>query len=380
MKYLLMIPGPVESPDEVIDAFNGQTIAHYGDEFRDLYIDTVDRLSRILGSKGLSFLIPGSGTTALEAIGATFCNGKSCLVINNGSFGDRIYDVSTRYSANTDQVLFKRGEVFDLEKIKSQIKSKKYDLLWMVHVDTSVGILNPVKEATAIAKEQGCLVFVDAIASSGIEEIRMDEWHIDGVATASQKGFECPAGLGMVTINEQLIESLNDLPPSRSWYCDLRIWYDYYNKWNDWHPYPVTLPTNTVKALAKGLEMIENNGISNKLAMHKNASARLIKAIKSLGLGLFIPEEDMAHGLTAVSTLGKFEAPEFVEFLKNKFKIQIGGSLINEIKPTVFRIGHMSTKQCLTRNLVSIITALGIFMREKNINVNLDKALSSLIS
>ena len=109
----------------------------------------------------------------------------------------------------------------------------------MVHVDTSVGILNPVKEATAIAKEQGCLVFVDAIASSGIEEIRMDEWHIDGVATASQKGFECPAGLGMVTINEQLIESLNDLPPSRSWYCDLRIWYDYYNKWNDWHPYPV---------------------------------------------------------------------------------------------------------------------------------------------
>ena len=97
MKYLLMIPGPVESPDEVIDAFNGQTIAHYGDEFRDLYIDTVDRLSRILGSKGLSFLIPGSGTTALEAIGATFCNGKSCLVINNGSFGDRIYDVSTRY-------------------------------------------------------------------------------------------------------------------------------------------------------------------------------------------------------------------------------------------------------------------------------------------
>ena len=39
----------------------------------------------------------------------------------------------------------------------------------------------------------------------------MDEWHIDGVATASQKGFECPAGLGMITINEQLIKSLDDL-------------------------------------------------------------------------------------------------------------------------------------------------------------------------
>jgi len=380
MKYLLMIPGPVESPDEIIDAFNGQTVAHYGEEFRNLYIDTADRLSRILGSKGLSFLIPGSGTTALETIGATFCNNKSCLIINNGSFGDRIYNVSTRYSANTDQVLFRRGEIFDLEKINSQIKSKKYDLLWMVHVDTSVGILNPIKEVAAIAKEQGCFVFVDAIASSGIEEILMDEWNIDGVATASQKGFECPAGLGMVTLNERLIKNLGNLPPSKSWYCDLRIWCDYYNKWNDWHPYPVTLPTNTIKALAKSLEMIENNGISNKLAMHKDVSARLIKAIKSLGLSLFVPEGHNAHGLTAVSTLGKFDATEFIEFLKDKFQIQIAGSLEKEMKPSVFRIGHMSTKQCLTRNLVSIITALGIFMKAKNIDVNLDKALSSLIS
>ena len=30
--YLLMIPGPVESPDEIINAFNGQTVAHYGKE------------------------------------------------------------------------------------------------------------------------------------------------------------------------------------------------------------------------------------------------------------------------------------------------------------------------------------------------------------
>jgi len=380
MKYLLMIPGPVESPDEVIDAFNGQTIAHYGDEFRNLYIETADRLSGILGSKGLSFLMPGSGTTALEGIGATFCNSKNCLIINNGSFGDRIYAISTRYSANTDQVFFKRGEPFDLEKIESQIKSKKYDLLWMVHVDTSVGILNPIKEVATIAKEQGCLVFVDAIASSGIEELYMDKWHIDGVASASQKGFECPAGLGMVTLSEELVKDLGNLPPSKSWYSDLRTWFEFYNKWNDWHPYPVTLPTNTIKALAKSLEIIENNGISNKILMHKDVSARLIKAIKSLGLELFVPEGHNAHGLTAVSTLGKFKAPEFVEFLKDKFKIQIGGSLEKEMKPYVFRIGHMSTKQCLARNLISVITALGIFMKTKNIDVNLESALPNLIN
>ena len=66
MKYLLMIPGPVESPDEIIEAFNGQTVAHYGKEFRDLYLETASRLSRILGSKkSWSFLMPGSGTTEM---------------------------------------------------------------------------------------------------------------------------------------------------------------------------------------------------------------------------------------------------------------------------------------------------------------------------
>jgi len=71
MRYLLMIPGPVENPDEVIAAFNGQTVAHYGKEFRDLYLETGQRLSRIMGSeKAWSFLIPGSGSVAQEAIGA----------------------------------------------------------------------------------------------------------------------------------------------------------------------------------------------------------------------------------------------------------------------------------------------------------------------
>lgn len=379
MKYLLMIPGPVESPDEIIEAFNGQTVAHYGKEFRDLYLETTDRLSRILGSKGWSFLMPGSGTTGLESIGATFCNARNCLTISNGSFGDRINAIASRYAANCDQVLFERAEVYDMAKIEKQLKSKKYDLLWMVHVDTSVGILNPLKEVAAMAKKHGCLVFVDAIASSGMEEIKMDEWQIDGIATASQKGFSCPAGLGMLTINEELVKNIEKLPPSRSWYPDLRIWVEYHQKWNDWHPYPSTLPTNVVRALAKSLEIIENDGIENRLAMYKDVSERLIKAVKSLGLGLFVAEGHNSHGLTSVSTLGKFEASEFIEFLKDKFQIQIGGSLEKAMKPLVFRIGHMSTKQCLNRNLAAVIAALGTFMKTKNIDVQIDKALSELV-
>ena len=380
MRYLLMIPGPVENPDEIIEAFNGQTVAHYGKEFRDLYLETGQSLARVLGSqKAWSFLIPGSGSAGQEAIGATFCNSRNCLIINNGHFGDRLHDVSTKYASHVDQVLFKPGEVIDLEKVEDQLKKKKYDLVWMVHVDTSVGILNPIKKAAALAKKYDCEFFIDAIASSALEEIKMDEWGIDGIATASQKGFSCPAGLGMVTLSEGLVETIKTLPAPKSWYADLKVWVDYYYDWNDWHPYPVTLPTNIIKALAKSLEMIEARGIENRLALHKNVSKKLIKSIKLLGLDTFIPEEHIAHGLTAVNTMGKFYAPDFVGFIRDKFAIQIGGSLDEEMKPVVFRIGHMSEKQCETRNLVSIISALGAFMQSKGIKVPLAEAIAALL-
>ena len=381
MRYLLMIPGPVESPDEIIEAFNGQTVAHYGKEFRDLYLETGQKLSKVMGSeKGWSFLIPGSGSIALESIGATFCNSRECLIVNNGHFGDRLFDISTRYASNVDQVLFESGEVINLKTVESQLKKKKYDLIWMVHVETIAGILNPIKEIAELAKKYNCEFYIDAISSSAIEEIKMDEWGIDGVATASQKGFSCPAGLGMITLNEELVNNIKSKPASRSWYSDLKVWIDYYHGWNDWHPYPVTLPTNNVKALAKSLEIIEAKGIKNKLTFHKNISSKFIKSIKLLGLDTFISENHAAHGLTVVNTFGKFYAPDFIGFIKDKFEIQIAGALDEKTKPIVFRIGHMSEKQCQTKNLISVISALGIFMKSKGIKVQINDAITVLLS
>ena len=379
MKYLLMIPGPVEVPDEVIEAFNGQPVAHYGKEFRDLYLDTAERLSRLLGSTGQSFLMPGSGTTALEAIGASFCNAKKCLIINNGSFGDRIYEICSRYAFETEHILFEKGQVMDIPRVESAIKNNKFDLVWMVHVDTSVGILNPVKEISNIASKYGSMFFIDAIASSGIEEIEMDRWNIGGIATASQKGFSCPAGLGMLTLSEEILKKLEELPPPRSWYYDIRTWIDYFYKWNDWHPYPATLPTNTVKALSKSLEIIEDEGIKNRIAGYRTVSGKIINAFRILGLEPFIPEGHNAHGLTAISTLGKFDSTEFIEFMKEKFYIQLGSSLDKKMKPLVFRVGHMSSKQCLARNLISVLSGAGIFMKIKNFKVNLEESLNHLL-
>jgi len=376
MKNILLTPGPVESPDEIIDSFNGQTVAHYGKDFRDLYIDTEVRLSNVLGTEGRSLLMPGSGTTALEMIGVNFCRLKKCLVINNGHFGDRIFDIASRVSPYTKQIVFENGHLYDLEKIEEALAKDKYDLLWMVHVDTSIGILNPLKEVSMLAKKYNTRVFVDAIASTAIERIEMDSWRISGIANASQKGFSCPAGLGLLTLSPELLRDIDRFEKTGTWLSDVRVWLDYYEKWNDWHPYPVSLPSNLINALHKSLEILERDGIEERFKLYQEISAKLIRSIKILGLDLFVPKGHQAHGLTAVSTLKRFDAPELIEFLRSKFQIQIGGALNQKMKPLVFRIGHMSTKQCQTKNMVLLISALGSFMCLKKMNVRIDDAIS----
>jgi len=378
MKYLLMIPGPVESPGQIIEAFNGQTVAHYGAEFRDLYLDTVDQLSAIMGTEGQSYLIPGSGSTALEAIGANFCHGKKCLVINNGHFGDRIYDIAKSYAAHLDQIIFPKGSPCDLEAIEQRLQANSYDVVWMVHVDTSIGILNPIREVAALAKKYKAWMFVDAIASGGIEEIKMDQWGIDAVANATQKGLACPAGFGLLTAGKEILSKLDSEFSPTTWCLNLKVWVEYYHMWNDWHPFPVSLPTNLVKALKVSLDMINQQGIENRLAFYRQVSEKLIKAILVLGLGLFVPRNSTAHGLTAVSTGGKFDASQFKNFLVKNYNIMIGGSLDEDMKTTVFRIGHMSTEQCLTRNLAAVISGLGAYMRAQGLEVNLDDAIAQL--
>jgi aspartate aminotransferase-like enzyme len=373
-----MTPGPVEVPDEILDAFQGQPVAHYGQEFRDLYLDITKMLSKILGSDGKSFLMPGSGSTAMESISATFCNSKKCLVLNNGTFGDRLFDISSKYASEVKNQKFPLGEPIDLNIAEKLINSGDYDIVLMTHVDTSVGILNPIKEISEMANDNDALFFVDAIASSGLEKIEMDKWMIDGIMNASQKGFACPAGLGMVTVQNELLLTLKDLPKQRAWYPDLRTWEDYYEKWNDWHPYPSTLPTNIVNALAKSLKLIEMEGIDKRIRKLKEVSDRFRRAVRALGLETFIPDGLESHGLTTVTTLEKFNASECIAFIKKEFGIQVGGSL-GKNGAVLFRVGHMSPKQYQLRNLVSVLNGIALFMRSKGIKADLGSAVSELI-
>ena len=126
---------------------------------------------------------------------------KKVLVLSNGFFGDRLGEISQGFTEEVDVIDFGFANPFDLDKVADALAKKTYDALLTVHVETSVGIVNPVKEIAEMTKDSKTVLFVDGVSSIGVEEMRMDEWGVDVCVTASQKGLESPPGLAILAFN-----------------------------------------------------------------------------------------------------------------------------------------------------------------------------------
>jgi alanine-glyoxylate transaminase / serine-glyoxylate transaminase / serine-pyruvate transaminase len=372
-KYLLMIPGPVQIAPDILEAFNGQTAAHYGPEWTEIYLSTEKMFSKLVNSDGRTFLMPGSGSLGLDTVATTFCRGKKCLILNNGMFGNRLYEIVGRQAGAIKDLQFPLNRPINPDEVEKELAANSYDIVFVPHAETSTGILNPIEKIASVAGKHGVMFFVDAVASAGIEKIDMRNWGIDAVVTGSQKGMETPPGLGIVTINRKMLDYLDTLPEN-GWYTSLKVWCEYYDKWHDWHPFPVTLPTNTIIALQKSMEKMFQEGVENRQQLYRNASDRFREAVRALGLSPYSQEGDQAHGLTSVSTGGKFDPAELVTYFRMEHNILISGSF-GELKKDVFRVGHMSTEQCLEKNLVQVIKGIGQFLVSKGISTDTERAV-----
>jgi len=72
-----------------------------------------------------------------------------------------------------------------------------------VSPDTLVGIvINCRRKRTHLVFQ----VIVDGVCSVASEEIRMDDWGIDVVLTASQKGLGTPPGLSILVVSQRAIK------------------------------------------------------------------------------------------------------------------------------------------------------------------------------
>jgi len=186
------------------------------------------------------------------------------------------------------------------------------------------------------------LFIVDAVSTLGGVPIEVDSWGIDLCPSASQKCLGGIPGLAPVCVSPKGWQFINRIKEgNHGWFTDLRIWKKYAQEWGQWHPTPVTISSNLVSGLLTALEQLLETGIENRMNHFRELSLSLRKGLWDLSMDPITPDEELNPVLTAAFSPIGIDSGEIVTFLKDEHKIQISPGL-GVLKPTVFRIGHMS--------------------------------------
>jgi alanine-glyoxylate transaminase/serine-glyoxylate transaminase/serine-pyruvate transaminase len=233
----------------------------------------------------------------------------------------------------------------------------------ITHVETTTGVMNPVPEIAAVGRKYGVLVMVDAVASLGGVPFAMDEWGIDICCSASQKCLGGVTGLAQIAVNNRAwraIESRSVSP--RSWYLDLLIWRDYNQRWTDWHPYPVTVPTNTTLALHAALQLMMQDGVERRAVHYLDLRNYLRQQSTMRGYEHLVRDEWAAPVVTTICVPDQVNSDTLITDLASRYHIKVGAGF-GALHGRVIRVGHMSP-QINRTDIDDLLVAIELCLRE----------------
>lgn len=344
---LCMIPGPVEFHEDVLTSMSTLATSHVSPTFIPIFGEVIELLRKIFCTeKSQPFVVSGSGTLGWDMVASNLIESdEDVLVLNTGYFGDSFADCLQTYGVKVTQVKADIGDRPSLEEIRQALTTKKFKAITITHVDTSTGVLSDIKAISNLVQQISpeTLVIVDGVCSVGSEEIRMDEWNIDIVLTASQKALGVPPGLCILIASERAMNVFhNRETPIKSYYASWRNWLPIMNSYESRKGmYFATPPVQLILALHTSLKQINSRPLELRFQQHKEVSNRIKNSLEELGLK-FVPKhrEIAANGMTAVYYPEGVKATDLIPKVAEQ-GVVIAGGLHKVIGPKYFRVGHM---------------------------------------
>ena len=367
----LMIPGPTQVTADVLSWMGKPLIAHYGNEWVEIFEETVTLVQRVFRTSSEVFMIPGTGTTGLEmATRSCFSVGDRVVVLTNGPFGENLARMASFNGLEVVKAKLEWGDPMTPDWVEKALDGSAAVGIICTHVDTMVGVRNPAQHIGEIARRRGALFILDAVSSLAGEELATDEWGVDLCCSATQKCLGAPPGLALVSVSAKAWQAMeNRKDKHKGWYFDFLNWRKVAREWADWHPHPATMPASVVLALRESLkEILEEEGLEQAVQRHKEVASVVRRALGRLGLRV-VPDQYAANTVTTAYTPDGIEPEEIQEFIRQRHNIQISRFLGDDV-PKAIRVGHMGTAARLTSAL-PVILGIEEFMRRRGFDVNL---------
>ena len=338
---LLMGPGPSSVSPEVYKSISKFTIGHLDPQFIKIMDTIKTQLQVLMGTKNeLTIPISGTGSAGMETCFVNLIEkDEDILILSNGVFGGRMIDVCERLGANVDSLHREWGKPITVEMVEKKLNTKKYNLIAIVHAETSTGVLNPINEIAELIKETNSLFVVDAVTSLGGIAIKMDQWNIDALYSGTQKCLSCPPGLSPVSFSEKAVDKLSNRKTKvPNWYLDLSMIANYWS--GKQRVYHHTAPINMIYALYQSLYNIIDEGVENVFKKHLDTHEYLLTRLEKLNLELLVSKQYRLPMLNAIKIPSGVSDIEVRNTLLKEYNIEIGGGL-GVLNGKIWRVGLM---------------------------------------
>src|ERR671915_663574 len=203
VKQYLMTAGPTPLPPAVSQAMAQPMIYHRAPAFVEVYARVLDRLKTVFGTTGEVQVFASSGSGAMESAVANLVRrGEPALVASCGKFGERWAELCDAYGADTIHWETEWGRKVDPAELDRRLAANRgVEVVFVTASETSTGVVNDIRELTAVAHRHGALIAVDAVSAMGAVPLSQDEWGVDVVVSGSQKALMSPPGLAFASPN-----------------------------------------------------------------------------------------------------------------------------------------------------------------------------------
>jgi 2-aminoethylphosphonate-pyruvate transaminase len=305
--HVLFSPGPVMTSARVKAALVHHDVCHRDEDYSAVVSRLQAKLRPVFGASAEHemLLLTGSGTAAMEmAISSVIPEGKKILVVSNGAFGDRLDEIAALHGIGRVVLRYPWGELPDAAAVgRALAGDPEIAGAALIHHETSVGLLNPVREIGRLCHQHGVTLIVDAVSALGAEDVDVVRDHVDICYSSANKCLHSVSGVSFLCVAPAVWARIADIRP-RVYYLDLKRHRRYLEELRQT---PFTPAVSSFFALETALdELAESGGVPARRSAYRERALRIRRVFTDLGFESFTNTGRESH------TISTLRLPDFL--------------------------------------------------------------------
>jgi aspartate aminotransferase-like enzyme len=336
MHKKLLIPGPTEVSQEILQEQTHPLIGHRSKEFSELYAGITAKLTKYfeLASDCKPTVTTSSGTLWFDIIGRSIVKNKALACIN-GAFSQRFGETIRACGKQADFIEVDWGKAVKPDMIAEKLESGQYDTLAVCHNESSTGVRNPIHEIGKLIRKDypDIMLAIDSVSAMAGDKTLPTEIGCDIIFASTQKCFALPPGLTIALVNDRALQRANETP-NRGTYTDLIEIFEFEKK----HQTPFTPNIPLIYALNKRMDLLLEETYNHVYQRHK-AMAEYTQQWAKKHFAMFSEPGYESITVSCIqNTPGKSVRELNAKLAERGYEISNGYGKLAE---KTFRIGHM---------------------------------------